>query len=43
MKAAHAEMARWADRAREQVLALPAGSAQAAFEKLCDFVVERTG
>ena len=43
VKAAHAEMARWARRAREQVLALPAGPARAAFEQLCDFVAERTG
>ena len=43
LKTAHAELARWADRARTQVLALPAGPAQDAFEKLCDFVVERTG
>jgi heptaprenyl diphosphate synthase len=43
LKAAHAEMIRWADRAREQVLALPAGPARSSFEKLCDFVVERTG
>jgi heptaprenyl diphosphate synthase len=43
IKAAHAEMARWADRARDQVLALPDGPAQDAFEKLCNFVVERTG
>jgi heptaprenyl diphosphate synthase len=39
----HAEMARWAGRAREQVLALPSGPARTSFEKLCDFVVERTG
>jgi heptaprenyl diphosphate synthase len=43
LKAAHAEMARWAERAREQVLALPPGPAHASFETLCNFVVERTG
>jgi heptaprenyl diphosphate synthase len=43
IKAAHAEMDRWAERARQQVLTLPAGAAQTAFEGLCDFVVERTG
>jgi heptaprenyl diphosphate synthase len=43
VKAAHAEMTRWAERAREQLLALPASPARSSFEKLCDFVVERTG
>jgi heptaprenyl diphosphate synthase len=43
IKAAHAELGRWAERARQQVLTLPAGTAQTAFEGLCDFVVERTG
>src|SRR6202012_1935290 len=43
IKAAHAEMTRWADRARGQVLALPSGPAQDAFEQLCNFVVERSG
>jgi heptaprenyl diphosphate synthase len=42
------EMARqdtrqWAATAREEILALPDGPARAAFEALCEFVVERTG
>lgn len=43
MKEARADLGRWTDRARGHVLALPAGPARAAFEKLCDFMVERTG
>jgi heptaprenyl diphosphate synthase len=41
--AARADMRGWADLARREIEALPAGSARAAFEALCDFVVERTG
>ena len=33
----------WADMARHEILALPDVPARAAFEALCDFVVERTG
>ena len=43
MKEARADLGRWTDRARGHVLALPPGPARAAFEKLCDFMVERTG
>ena len=43
MKATRDDLIVWTDKAREHILALPAGSARAAFEKLCDFVVERTG
>jgi heptaprenyl diphosphate synthase len=43
MAAARADLRRWADEAREQVLALPDVPARTAFESLCDFVVERTG
>jgi heptaprenyl diphosphate synthase len=42
MEACRGDLRRWAARAREQILALPAGPGRAAFEKLCDFVVERT-
>ncbi|HUK70407.1 MAG TPA: polyprenyl synthetase family protein [Streptosporangiaceae bacterium] len=43
MAAARADLRRWADEAREQVLALPDVPARTAFESLCDYVVERTG
>jgi len=43
MAAAQADLCRWADAAREQVLALPDVPARIAFESLCDYVVERTG
>ncbi len=43
MDAARADLAKWAGRARQQILALPPVWARAAFEKLCDFVVERSG
>jgi heptaprenyl diphosphate synthase len=43
MDAARADLAKWAERARQQILALPPVWARAAFEKLCDFVVERSG
>ena len=43
MAAARGDMRRWADVARREIEALPACSARAAFEALCDFVVERTG
>ena len=43
MTAARADLRRWADKARKQVLALPDVPARTAFESLCDYVVERTG
>lgn len=43
MEAARADLRKWADEAREQVLSLPDVPARAAFESLCDYVVERTG
>ena len=43
MEAARADLRRWADTARAEVLALPDVPARAAFETLCDYVVERTG
>jgi heptaprenyl diphosphate synthase len=42
MDAARADLIRWAERARAQILELPAIWARGAFEKLCDYVVERT-
>ncbi len=43
MEAARADLRQWADEAREQVMSLPDVPARAAFESLCDYVVERTG
>jgi heptaprenyl diphosphate synthase len=43
MEMAKADLRRWADHARGEVLALPAAPARAAFEAMCDFMVERTG
>jgi heptaprenyl diphosphate synthase len=43
MAMARSDLRRWADLAREEILALPEVPARAAFEGLCDFVVERTG
>jgi geranylgeranyl pyrophosphate synthase len=43
MLEAKADLRRWADVARDEILALPEVPARAAFEALCDFVVERTG
>jgi heptaprenyl diphosphate synthase len=43
MQMARADMKSWAQLAREEILALPDVPARAAFEALCDFVVERTG
>ena len=43
MQATRDDLVTWTRKAREHVLALPAGSARAAFETLCAFVVERTG
>jgi heptaprenyl diphosphate synthase len=42
MEMARADLIRWSERAREQILALPPVWARTAFEKLCDYVVERT-
>ena len=43
MEMARADTRRWAERARELILGLPDVPARAAFEALCEFVVERTG
>jgi heptaprenyl diphosphate synthase len=43
MEMARVETRRWAQKAREEILALPDVPARAAFEGLCEFVVERTG
>jgi heptaprenyl diphosphate synthase len=40
---ARADARRWAEQARAEILALPDVPARAAFEALCEFVVERTG
>ena len=42
MEAARADLRRWADDARAVLSPLPAGSARAALESLCDVVVSRT-
>ena len=43
MEMARADARRWAGLARDEILALPEVPARAAFEALCEFVVERTG
>jgi heptaprenyl diphosphate synthase len=43
MAMARADTRRWAEMARREILALPDVPARAAFEALCEFVVERTG
>jgi len=43
MQTARADLRRWSDAAREEILALPDVPARAAFEALCTYVVERTG
>ncbi len=43
MEMASADTRQWAERARELILGLPDVPARAAFEALCEFVVERTG
>jgi heptaprenyl diphosphate synthase len=43
MEQAAADLRRWAATARQQILQLPEVPARAAFEALCDFVVQRTG
>jgi heptaprenyl diphosphate synthase len=43
MELARADTRRWAEQARTQILGLPDVPARAAFEALCEFVVERTG
>ena len=43
MQEAQADLRRWAAAAREQIAGLPDVPARAAFEGLCDYVVERTG
>ena len=42
MDAARADLRRWAEIARNQISALPAVPARAAFEAMCDFVAGRT-
>jgi heptaprenyl diphosphate synthase len=43
MDAAKADTGSWAELARAEILCLPDVPARAAFEALCEFVVERTG
>ena len=43
MKMARADTRHWAEQARVEILGLPDVPARAAFEALCEFVVERTG
>jgi heptaprenyl diphosphate synthase len=43
MELARADLRHWAGVARDEIMALPDMPARAAFEGLCDFVVERTG
>jgi heptaprenyl diphosphate synthase len=43
MTMAAADLQHWVQLARSEILALPEVPARAAFEALCDFVVERTG
>jgi heptaprenyl diphosphate synthase len=43
MEMARSDTRRWAERARNDILALPDVPARAAFEALCEYVVERTG
>ena len=43
MELARADLKHWARVARQEIMALPDVPARAAFEGLCDFVVERTG
>jgi heptaprenyl diphosphate synthase len=43
MELARADLRHWAGVARAEIMALPDVPARAAFEGLCDFVVERTG
>ena len=42
MERARDEMSRWADQARAELAALPAGPATDALDALCDAVVTRT-
>ncbi len=43
MEMAKADLRHWAHLARTEILALPDVPAKAAFEAMCDFVIERTG
>ena len=43
MDMARADLRYWADLARQEILALPPVPARAAFETMCDFVMERSG
>jgi heptaprenyl diphosphate synthase len=40
---ARADLKDWAERARAEIRALPDVPVRAAFETLCEFVVERSG
>ncbi len=43
MDMARADLRSWADRARTDILGLPDVPARAAFEAMCEFVIDRTG
>jgi heptaprenyl diphosphate synthase len=43
MQMARDDLRHWSDMARKEILELPDVPARAAFEALCEFVVERTG
>ena len=43
MEAARSDLRRWAGQAREAISALPGAPARAAFEAMCEFVIDRTG
>jgi heptaprenyl diphosphate synthase len=43
MEQARADTRKWAELAHTEILGLPDVPARAAFEALCDYVVERTG
>jgi heptaprenyl diphosphate synthase len=43
MEAARSDLRRWAGQARDAVTQLPDGPVRAAFETMCDFVVDRSG
>jgi heptaprenyl diphosphate synthase len=43
MAMARSDLRHWTDVARKEILGLPEVPAKAAFEKLCDFAMERTG
>ncbi|MGO8883993.1 MAG: polyprenyl synthetase family protein [Streptosporangiaceae bacterium] len=43
MEMARTDLKRWTDAAREELAALPDAPARAAFETLCEYVMQRTG